>query len=476
MRHVVVIGGGISGLTACYRLVTEAQQRGIPLQVTLLEASERVGGVIKTSRQDGFLIEHGPDAFLSTKPRARALCEELGLADQLIGTNPQQRQSFVLCQGKLQPVPEGFYMMAPASFWPFVTTPIFSWRGKLRMALDLVIPPRRDGADESLEQFVKRRLGEEAFTRMAQPMVAGVYTADPRHLSLKATMPQFLEMEQQYGSLIRALLHRKKAAQRTPTGTSGPRYSLFLTLQTGMQTLTDTLAARLPAGTIRCKAEVQQVERLAPSRQWRIVLRRGEEMRADALCIALPALQAATLVKTIDPELADLLAAIPYASSATLNFAFRRQEVTHPLNGMGFVVPLVEGRSLLACSFSSVKFAGRAPADHVLLRAFVGGALQPHLFEQPESALVEQVLRDLRELLGIRAEPIHAVVSRHLKAMPQYHVGHLERVEHITARLRSLPGLALVGNAYRGIGVPDCIQSAEQGASQLLDYLTARSA
>ena len=213
-KQAVVIGGGITGLTACYRLIVESQKRGIPLDVKLLEAGHRVGGVISTSKQDGFIIEHGPDAFISTKPWAQSLSQELGIADKLIGTNPKERRSFVLRKGRLHPVPEGFYMMAPGSFWPFVKTPIFSWRGKLRMALDLVIPRSHTDADESLERFVVRRLGKEAFTRMAQPMVGGVYTADPTYLSLKATMPQFLEMEQQHGSIIKALLARNKASKQ----------------------------------------------------------------------------------------------------------------------------------------------------------------------------------------------------------------------------------------------------------------------
>lgn len=470
-KQAIVIGGGITGLTTCYRLIVESQKRGIPLDVKLLEARDGVGGVIRTSKQDGFIIEHGSDAFLSTKPWAKALCEELGVADKLIGTNPQQRRSFVLHKGVLHPVPEGFYMMAPASLWPFVKTPIFSWRGKLRMALDLLTPRRRGDQDESVEHFVRRRLGKEAFTWMAQPMIGGMYTGDAKYLSLKATLPQFPEMEQQYGSIIKALIARKKKSRESSSGTSGPRYSLFLSFESGMQTLIDTLVARLPTHCIQLGAEVSHVDRLANQEGWRIHLDNQEPINADLLCIALPAPRAAVLLKTVVTELSEHLASIPYASSAAVNLAFRRKDIEHPLNGMGFVVPAIEGRSIIGCTFSSVKFAGRTPADGVLLRAFVGGALQPDRFLQSDSEIIESALTDLHELLGVKGEPTLALVSRHAEAMAQYHLGHLDKIAKIEAQERKLPGFALAGNAYHGIGIPDCIHSAEKAAHVLLEYL-----
>ncbi len=470
--QAVVIGGGVTGLATCNRLIAESHKRDIPLDVKLLEASDRVGGVVRTSNQDGFIVEHGPDAFISTKPWAKALCEELGIGDRLIGTNPKQRRSFILHKGVLHPVPEGFYMMAPASFLPFVKSPIFTWRGKLRMAMDFCMPRRRDGQEESVEHFVKRRLGTEAFTRIAQPMIGGVYTGDAKHLSLKATLPQFLEMEQEYGSIIKALIGRKKQSKAEISGTSGPRYSLFLSLESGMQTLIDALVERLPVDSIQLAAEVNRIEQLVSRDGWCIHLNNQENINADLVCIALPAPRAATLIKTVVPELTDLLASIPYVSSAAVNLAFHRKEIEHPLNGTGFVVPAIEGRSILGCTFSSVKFAGRAPADGVLLRAFLGGALQPNYFLQSESEMVESVLKNLRDLLGINGEPTLAVVSKHNDAMAQYHVGHLDKAAEIKAQLKKLPGLALAGNAYQGIGIPDCIHSGEKAAYALLDYLT----
>ncbi len=471
----IVIGGGITGLTACYRLITESARRGLPLDVKLLEASDRVGGVIRTSEQDGFIIEHGPDVFLSTKPWAKALCENLGLTDQFINTNAKERRSFVLHKGSLHPVPEGFYMMAPASFGPFVKTSIFSWAGKLRMGLDLVIPRRRSGEDESLEDFVTRRLGREAFTRIAQPMLGGIYTADAKDLSLKATMPQFLEMEQKYGSIIKALIVRKKQSKQSSSGTSGPRYSLFLSFKSGMQTLIDTLAERLPDDCIQLGAKVSRVDYRNEQERWRIHLEDGQQMCADLVCVALPAHHAARLTQTVAPELSEHLAAISYASSATVNFAFRRDVIEHPLNGMGFVVPAIEGRSILGCTFSSVKFEERAPADHALLRTYVGGAVQKDHFHQSESEIIESVLRELRELLGVKGDPILVVVSKHPSAMAQYHLGHLDKVEEIEAQVKKLPGFALAGNAYHGVGIPDCIHSGEKAAYLLLDNLVGNN-
>lgn len=471
-KQAVVIGGGIAGLTACYRLTVEAQKRGIPLNVRLLEAGDRVGGVIHTSQQDGFIIEHGPDAFLSAKPGVKELCEELGIDSQWLGTNPKERRSFVLRKGQLCAVPEAFYMMAPAAWLPFLKTPIFSWGGKLRMALELVIPRTRTDTDESVAHFVKRRLGTEAYQRIAQPMIGGIYTADAADLSLKATVPQFLEMEQAHRSIIKALIARKKQSKQTASSTSGPRYSLFLSFKSGMQTLTDTLAERLPDSCIQCNAKVTRVEHRVEGAGWSIHIDDQPVLNADLVCIALPAHQTATVLEQSVPELAKHLADIPYASSVRVNFAFRREDVGHPLNGMGFIVPEIEGRSILGCTFSSVKFEGRAPTGQVLLRVSIGGALQSELLQQSESELIALALKEVRELLGVTGEPIFTVFSQHPEAMAQYHVGHLGLVSRIEAEAQKLPGFALAGNAYRGIGIPDCITSGDAAAQSLMDALT----
>ena len=465
-KRAIVIGGGITGLAACYRLQCEAAKRNIPLDVTLLEATGRVGGVIQTEHRDGFLIEHGPDAFISTKPAAKVLCEELGLADQFIGTNPKVRRSFVIRNGELHPVPEGFYMMAPGSLMPFLKTSLFSWHGKLRMAMDLFIPRRERDTDEAVAHFVRRRLGTEAFTRMAQPMIGGIYTSDAENLSLKATFPRFLEMEKVHGSVIKALRAQKKQASQTSRDTSGPRYSLFLSFRSGMQTLIDTLTETV-SGSIRLNTRVEHIQQKTDGARWHVSLATGETLNSELLCIALPATQTSALVQSISNPLATKLNTIPYASSATVNLAFHRTDVTRPLDGMGFVVPATENLSLIGCSFSSVKFENRAPEEYVLLRAFVGEPTS----KSTEADLIQLCQADLTPLLGIKNAPLFAIVSKHTQAMAQYQVGHQDIVNDIERITSELQGFALAGNGYHGIGIPDCVRSGETAAISLLDAL-----
>src|SRR5262249_5208302 len=424
------------------------------LEVLLLEASARLGGAIATHYQHDLLMEQGPDCFLAAKPWGVRLCEELGLSDELLGTTTQYRQSFIVRGGRLVPVPQGFYLMVPGSWWSLITTPVFSWRGKVRMALDLVVPRRTATADESLAQFVTRRLGREALERMAQPMVGGIYTADPQSLSMQATMPQFLDMEQQYGSLIRAMLSKQRRAAAPAQGTSGPRYGLFVAFRQGMQTLVDTLVEHLSADTVnartkvRVRARVQRLQYIPGAARWIVHCHEQPALEADAVCLSLPAPQAGQLLTDVEATLASALQDIQYASSAIVNIACKRADVAHPLHGMGFVVPAVEKRAYIACSFSSVKFAARAPQDQVLLRAFVGGAWQAEQLTLSDAELQRTVYQDLRQLLGISGAPLFMSVTRHLEAMPQYHVGHLERVAQIETLAQRLPGLALAGNAY----------------------------
>lgn len=474
--RIVIIGGGISGLAAAHRLIERRDEVKETLRVTLLEAGARVGGVIRTENRDDFLIEAGPDSFISEKPEGLDLAKRLDLSADLIETNHEHRRSFIVRHGQLRPVPAGFQLLAPSQFWSFATSDILSLKGKARLALDLFLP-RGDSAngtgDESLAGFVRRRLGQETLERVAQPMIGGIYTADPETLSLRATMPRFLDMERKHGSLIRALWRQGTAAA------SGARYSLFLSFAGGMQRLTDRLAERIalrsadPASSqIRLNAKVEGLAVEAEAgkpRQWQIKISGGETLTADAVCLALPADTSARLLRELDPELAIKLEAIPYASTATVNLAYKRSDIPHPLNGFGFVVPFIEKRTLLACTFSSVKFAGRAPTGHVLLRAFVGGALQPEMFELDDDEMIRRVGDDLRDLLGVARQPLFAQVSRWPRSMPQYHVGHLERVKEIEARVELLQGLTLAGNAFHGPGIPDCIRSGEQAADRIID-------
>ena len=455
-KRVVIIGGGISGLAAAHRLIELGLEKS---QITLIEAGDRLGGTIATEHRDGFLIERGPDSFISEKPQGVALAKRLGLESRLIQTNEQYRRSFIVRNGRLRPVPEGFQLLAPSRVWPFITTDIFSLAGKLRMAADLLLPRANGSDDESLASFVRRRLGQQALERMAQPMVGGIYTADPETLSLRATLPRFLDMERNHRSLILAMMR-----QGQKRGTSGARYSLFLSFDRGMEVLVNALAGVVP--NVRLKTRIEELS--FDSRIWRLKANSGESFEADAICLAVPAYIAAQLLETINPQLASQLNAIKYASTATINFAYPRAAIKHPLNGFGFVVPFIEKRSLLACTFSSVKFAGRAPKEHVLLRAFAGGALQPDVFALEPSTLVPRIEADLRELLNIDRSPLFTEVAKWERSMPQYEVGHLERVQAIEKEIRVLKGLALAGNAYQGAGIPDCIRSGEAAAESLV--------
>ncbi len=464
---VVVVGGGIAGLSAAHRLA-ESKRPG--LEVTLLERSDRFGGTIRTIERDGCLVELGPDSFLSTKPWLSDLAGRLGVADRIIPTASTHRGAHVVHRGRLHPLPDGFLMMAPTRLWPMVTTSLFSWTGKVRCALDLVLPRGAEAGDESLGAFVRRRFGGEVLERVVQPLIGGIYAGDPDTLSLKATIPRFLEMERRHRSVIKAMVAQRRMAARGGSGAStgsGARYGELVTFDKGMETIVEVLLQHLPADTMHARTEV--ISLIRDGRLWRLASSDGRRFDADGVILALPARNAAELLHGVDSAMYDELSAIPHASSAVLNLVYRRSDVPHPLDCFGFVVPEAEKRKIIACTFSSVKFPNRAPENVVLLRAFIGGACQQDLLDVDDEEMLRNVQEELNDLMGIEAAPRHIALARYPDAMPQYQVGHVRRMERIESLLERHPGLALAGNAYGGVGLPDCVHSGEQAAERVLE-------
>ena len=474
-RRIIVIGGGIAGLSAAHRIVELNQERSLDLEVLLLEASHRLGGSIATERVENFLVEGGPDSFITEKPSALRLCERLGLTSRLVSTQSAYQKIYVVHRGKLEPLPEGFFLLAPTRLWPFVQTPLFSWAGKLRMASELLIPRGEINSDETLGSFVRRRFGPEALERVAQPLVGGIYASDPDQLSLAATMPRFKEMERQRRSVILAMWSEQRGRARSREAGSGARWSLFVTLTDGMQELVNTVAKRLPEGTLRSNTPVTSLIRDEKVNQWRVTLGDGETISADAVILATPAFQTAAILSAIDNASADELKKISYASTATVSFAFRRADFPREPDSFGFVVPAVEQRKIMACTFSSLKYPGRAPRDHILLRAFVGGALQPELFEADDATMEDNVRAELASLLGVTAQPLFSRIWRHPKSMPQYHVGHQARIERIEKSLSRFFTLALAGSAYHGVGISDCVRTGEEAAEKIFELSKSKS-
>jgi protoporphyrinogen/coproporphyrinogen III oxidase len=469
-KRVVVLGGGITGLAAALRLIESDES----LDVTLIEARDRLGGVLETVHRDGYLIERSADNFITTVPAAIELCRRIGFANQLIPTSSQERGAMVVHRGRLVRVPAGFMLMAPARAWPLVTTPLLSPLGKLRLAAEYFVARRQSDADESLASFSRRRLGNQVFERIVQPLVSGIYTADPEKLSMRATLPRFVEMERQWGSLVRG-------ARRAPTGESdlagsGARYGLFVAPREGMSSMVAAIAARLPPETVRLGCRAEQIAREADG-SWSVRLSAGNgesaTLKCAAIVVALAAPAAAGLLRPLDGELAGELAQIEYAGTAIVSLGLRRDQVAHPLNSFGFVVPAVEKRRILAASFSSIKYPGRAPQGSLLVRVFLGGACQQEMLDLDDETLRRIAWEELAALIGARGRPEFVEVTRWPGCMPQYHVGHLDRVARIEAAAARLPNLALAGSAYRGVGIGHCVASGEEAAERIVESLRA---
>jgi oxygen-dependent protoporphyrinogen oxidase len=469
-ESVVIIGGGIAGLSAAYYLHKAIAAADASWRVRLLEASDKLGGKIRTERIDGFVIEGGPDTFLASKPWATQLCRELGLEERLQGTNPAQKSTYVLKAGRLQPLPDGLAMMIPTNFGSMLQTKLLSWPAKFRMGLDWFIPAKPLDGDESLGSFVSRRLGRSAYENLIEPLMSGIYAGDGDALSLQATFPYLRDLELNHGGLVKGALSAKKAMSKTGRVTTGSR-SAFLTPKTGLQEMVDALVSWLELEGCEISTSYP-VEKLAWNGEYYYIqIVNGPTIEANAVILAAPAYRSAQILKYIAPALAQELEAIPYVNAATVSLAYEQSQLSRPLDGYGYVIPRKEGQRALACTWTSTKFPHRAPSGKALVRVFFGRAGEGFEVPSSEAELVRLALAELAQTLQLQAEPLLRRAFFWEKAMPQYNLGHPERLARIEEQLKSFPGLALAGNAYRGIGIPDCIHSGQVAASKIFEQV-----
>lgn len=467
--HVAIIGGGIAGLSTAYYLQQHVETNGLPLRYTVLETAPRWGGHILTEPVETdagpFVVEAGPDSFITQKPWGVQLARELGLAGRLLGTNDHMRKVYVLNRGKPTPMPDGVLLIVPTKFMPFVRTSLISPLGKLRMGLDLLISPKRDGQDETLADFVRRRLGAEALDKIAEPLLSGIYNSEAEKQSLLATFPRFRDLEVKYGSLTRGMLaSRRNSHVSQPTANGQKPLSAFMSLVAGTGELVDALVACL-AGDLRLNTRVERL-RHGPTGGYSLTTARGEILHADAVVLAVPAYIAEALTRDVAPAVAGGLASIRYVSTGTISLAYRLADIRRPLRGFGLVVPSSERRPVNAVTWSSLKFEHRAPEGYGLLRVFFGGSRSPRSMALDGDALLATVRAQLREFMGIEAPPLFHRVYRWDRSNAQYDVGHLERIAALEAGLPA--GLHLTGSPYRGVGLPDCIKQAQDTAGKII--------
>ena len=460
--RVAIIGGGIAGLSAAYELEL-ARQAGKPVEYELFEAGPRLGGVIASLMVDGTVIEQGPDSFLTEKPAAAELCRELGLEGNFVSSNDAERRTYILVRNRLVSLPDGLMFLVPTKLLPTLMTPLFSWWTKLRMGLELLQTPRRHHGDESVAALVRRHYGREVVDRLADPLLSGIYGGDAEKLSAETVLPKLVEMEAKYGSLTRGMLEGMRA--RAASENAPAPKPVFTTLRYGLQQMIDSLAGRLDRGRVHLDSPVAAVERNAGG--W--IVRAGEAAAAyDAVIVATPACAAAELLRGVDGGLSDELDGIPYSSSITVNLVYDGEEMDPLPPGFGFLVPVSEGRAMLACTFIHRKFPGRTAAGKSVLRVFLGGVHNASLLEKPDETIAELVQRELLEILQISAVPEMVEIRRWPRAMAQYAVGHKARYRRIQERLAELPKLYLVGNAYDGIGISDCIRLGRGAAREIV--------
>ncbi|MBE0408667.1 MAG: protoporphyrinogen oxidase [Anaerolineales bacterium] len=477
MKKIIIVGGGIAGLSAAYYL---KERTNTPCQIILLEEADYWGGKIVTERVDSlvpgdeFVVEGGPDTFVVTKPWGVKLCKELGIDDRLRGTNPKTKKTYILKQGELHELPGGLTMMIPTEIGPMIRTGLLSWFAKMRMGLDFVIPPSQVNGDETLGAFVTRRLGREAYENLIEPLMSGIYAGDGDQLSLQSTFPYLRELEIKHGGLVKGALalrkERLRKARATKEGSpplAGSR-SIFLTPLNGLVEMVDSLLQVLEAAGVelRLNTSAQTVERTANG--YSLVTTCGEVISADCIILATPSFVTADLVSGFAPQLVAELRPIEYVSTATVTLAFHEKDLPRPLDGYGYVIPRRAGRRALACTWTSTKFPHRAPDGYALLRVFIGRAGQEEEIDWNDSFLSATAREEVNLTLGINTDPLFERVHRWEKAMPQYALGHPQRLKRIEEILTVYPGLAVAGNAYQGIGIPDCIHSGELAAEKII--------
>jgi len=460
MTRIAIIGGGISGLAAAFAL-EEHRRAGSEIAYTLYESSPRLGGVLRTEHIDGCVVEAGPDSFITEKPWAIDLCRALGLADQLIGSNDADRKTYILTRGRLVVMPDGLMFMVPTKILPTGLSSLFSLKTKLRMARELFHSRRAVDQDESVAAFVERHYGREMVDRLADPLLSGVYGGEAANLSIRAVLPRFVEMERARGSLGRAMLAARKKMSKGPKKAAPP---LFTSLKNGMQHLAETAVTRLDPKSLLTNAPVQALQPQAGG--W-LVSAGMQSDHFDSVILALPAPAAAQVLCLANPDLAAELAAIQYSSSITVGLGYEHEVRQSLPAGFGFLVPRSEGKRLLAATFVHNKFPHRAPGDRALLRCFFAGSTAENVWQFTDDEIIGIVRTELQQILGLRAEPLFARVYKWKSAMAQYGVGHLDRLDRIERLRQQCPGLALAGNAYRGIGVPDCVRSGREAAAQV---------
>ena len=452
MPRVVIIGGGISGLSTAWYLA----KAGVPS--TILESRPRLGGVIQTEHVDGCTIEAGPDSFISAKPAAMELITELGLAGDVIGSNDHLRKTYIRKNGRLVPMPDGLMMMVPTRILPLLTTGLLSWGTKFRMGMELFHAPKPRAGDESVAEFIEEHYGAEAVDYLAEPLLSGIYGGNPREMSVTSVLPRFMDLAAKYGSLTRGVLAMRAKAQSN----SQPA-PLFRTLKGGLGQMIEALAAAIQGHAEVRQARAQTVERAGAGFRVRID---GGWLEADRVVVACEAHSASGLLAGVDGRLAELLGTVPYSSSMTVALGFDAAGFQPRPDGHGFLVPKKERRRLLGCTWVGMKFPFRVPEDKIVARCFLGGMEDADVLQESDDAIIDTVTQELREIAGVTAAPRFARVFRWPRSMAQYPVGHPQRLAEMEARARAIPGLSLAGNAYQGIGIPDCIRMGRQAALQ----------